>query len=75
MSASTAKLLLCNAAPSLDVLGPTSSPVEALAAVHYFATAIERPPNVILQFIFETPNCRIETQQVGQHVTVLVWLH
>ncbi|KAL0895199.1 hypothetical protein ABMA27_013640 [Loxostege sticticalis] len=44
-NASTAKLLLCNAAPSLDVLGPTSSPVEALAAVHYFATAIERPPN------------------------------
>lgn len=68
MSASTAKLLLCNAAPSLDVLGPTSSPVEALAAVHYFATAIERPPNVILQFIFVT-------KQVGQNVTALVWLH
>ncbi|CAB3237684.1 unnamed protein product [Arctia plantaginis] len=35
--------LLSGITQSLDVLGPGSLPVEALAAVHYFATAIEKP--------------------------------
>ncbi|XP_063838957.1 uncharacterized protein LOC135088008 [Ostrinia nubilalis] len=42
VSASTARLLAGAGAPSLDVLGPASAPAEALAAVHYFASAIEK---------------------------------
>lgn len=47
MSSSTARLL-AGGATSLDVLGPTSAPVEALAAVHYFAAPIDRTVNVKL---------------------------
>ncbi|CAH0602808.1 unnamed protein product [Chrysodeixis includens] len=42
VSPSTARLLV-TAVQSFDVLGPTSIPVEALAAVHYFASTIEKP--------------------------------
>ncbi|KAJ0182165.1 hypothetical protein K1T71_002887 [Dendrolimus kikuchii] len=42
VSPSTARLI-SGAVNSLDVLGPTSVPVEALAAVHYFATSTEKP--------------------------------
>lgn len=50
MSASTARLITGGVA-SLDVLGPTSAPVEALAAVHYFAAPIEKTGNV--RFIYQ----------------------
>ncbi|XP_022820964.1 uncharacterized protein LOC111352608 [Spodoptera litura] len=42
VSPSTAHLMV-NAVHSFDVLGPSCAPVEALAAVHYFATNVERP--------------------------------
>nr|XP_049708096.1 uncharacterized protein LOC110382239 [Helicoverpa armigera] len=42
VSPSTANLLM-NAVQSFDLLGPSCMPVEALAAVHYFASTIERP--------------------------------
>ncbi|XP_075992786.1 uncharacterized protein LOC142987717 [Anticarsia gemmatalis] len=42
VSPSTVRLM-GGIAPSVDALGPGSLPVEALAAVHYFATAIEKP--------------------------------
>uniref|UniRef100_A0A2A4J6N0 Serine/threonine-protein phosphatase n=1 Tax=Heliothis virescens TaxID=7102 RepID=A0A2A4J6N0_HELVI len=42
VSPSTANILI-NAVQSFDVLGPSCMPVEALAAVHYFASTIERP--------------------------------
>ncbi|KAF9787631.1 hypothetical protein SFRURICE_001683 [Spodoptera frugiperda] len=44
VSPSTAHLMV-NAVHSFDVLGPSCAPVEALAAVHYFATNVERPHN------------------------------
>ncbi|KAG6441115.1 uncharacterized protein LOC115443603 isoform X3 [Manduca sexta] len=44
VSPSTARLIT-GAANSLDVLGSSSSPVEALAAVHYFATCIDKSSN------------------------------
>ncbi|CAH0700278.1 unnamed protein product [Spodoptera exigua] len=42
VSPSTAHLMV-NAVHSFDVLGPSCAPVEALAAVHYFASNVERP--------------------------------
>lgn len=45
VSPSTTRLITAGVT-SLDVLGPTSSPVEALAAVHYFASPIEKSNSV-----------------------------
>ncbi|KAM3957711.1 uncharacterized protein ACR2FA_008283 [Aphomia sociella] len=42
VSASTARLISC-AATSVEMLGSATAPTEALTAVHYFATAIEKP--------------------------------
>ncbi|XP_059058130.1 uncharacterized protein LOC131851628 [Achroia grisella] len=44
VSASTARLFN-NAVTSVEVLGPATTPTEALTAVHYFATAIEKIPH------------------------------
>lgn len=46
VSPSTARLIT-GAVTSVDVLGPQSAPVEALAAVHYFATSIDKPPTSV----------------------------
>ncbi|KAJ2953956.1 hypothetical protein O0L34_g1593 [Tuta absoluta] len=43
VTASTARLLTANMPqPSLDVLAPGTFPVEAIAAVHYFATPVDK---------------------------------
>ena len=45
VSSSTIRLLLHNV-HSNELLSPNSLPVEALAAVHYFASSIAKPPEV-----------------------------
>lgn len=54
VSPSTARLMVA-AVQSFDVLGPSSVPVEALAAVHYFASTIEKPQASIMQCTLSLP--------------------
>lgn len=49
---SSAARLLAGRATSLEVLGSTSAPVEALAAVHYFAASVEKIETVMKPFLY-----------------------
>lgn len=42
VSPSTARLMMASV-QSFELLGQTSMPVEALAAVHFFASSVEKP--------------------------------
>lgn len=50
VSPSTVRLM-CGVAPSFEILGPGSLPVEALAAVHYFATALDNTPVIVFTYL------------------------
>lgn len=61
MSASTARLVTgALAAASIDVLGPTASPVEAMNTVRYFATPLDKSAAV-------RSTSRIQLEGVRKH--------